>query len=117
MAITQATKEAIWLSRLENEVYIYLHRNDERPRRKAPISIYADNQSSISLTKNAEHHSRTKHIDIQYHFVRDAVVDEQIKPVFCSTGEQVADINTKALPATKFNSFVKKMGLKEATSS
>ncbi|KAF2296254.1 hypothetical protein GH714_037110 [Hevea brasiliensis] len=54
--------------------------------------------SAIAMTKNQAYHSRTKHIDIRYHFIRNLVTSEDIVLKFCNTKEQVADILTKALP-------------------
>ena len=64
MVATQATKEAIQLQGLLTE----LGRNKDKP---VPIQI--DNQSYIALVKNPEYYARTKHIDIQYHFIREKV--------------------------------------------
>jgi hypothetical protein len=67
MALTQATKEAIWLRFLLSEIL-------DRQYKKLPsITIFADNQGCIALAHNPEYHARTKHIDIQHHFVREKV--------------------------------------------
>ena len=60
--------------------------------------ILADNQSAIKLLKNSQHHNRTKHIDIQYHFIWKSCQDRLIKLAYIPTMEMVADILTKALP-------------------
>src|SRR5579871_5782029 len=64
MAAIQATKEAIWLQGLLTE----LGRNEDKL-----VLIQIDNQSCIALAKNPEHYARTKHIDIQHHFIREKV--------------------------------------------
>ena len=64
MALTQATKECIWLIRLLAELGY--------PLNKTPI-ILEDNQSAIALANNLEFYNRVKHIDIQYHFIREKV--------------------------------------------
>jgi hypothetical protein len=61
MASTQATKEAIWMAKLMKELG-YM-------KRKKAMVIRCDNQGAISLTKNPMQHARTKHIDVQHHFV------------------------------------------------
>ena len=64
-------------------------------------TIFDDNQSCMKLIRNPEFHSRTKHIDIQHHFVREHVEKGKIKLVYCQTEEMVADILTKALAKVK----------------
>jgi len=61
MANTQATKEAIWITKLMMDLG-YMEE-------KKVMVIRCDNQGAISLTKNPTHHARTKHIDVQHHFV------------------------------------------------
>ena len=88
MAATQATKEAIWLHQLLSKL--------RHPQKGATI-IFEDNSGCIELAKNPIHHARTKHIDIQHHFVREKVLLGKVKLVHCSTNEQLANIMTKAL--------------------
>ena len=101
MALTEAAKEATWLRRLFDELGF---------QQKSTI-IHEDNQSCIALAKNPVHHARSKHIDIQHHFIRDKVNSEEIKLVYTPTEEMVADVMTKALPAPKFSKCREKMGL------
>jgi hypothetical protein len=61
MASTQATKEAIWMTKLMKELG-YM-------KEKKAMVVRCDNQGVISLTKNPTQHARTKHIDVQYHFL------------------------------------------------
>jgi len=56
-----------------------------------------DNQSAISVAKNPEHHGHRKHLDLRFYWLRDAVNDGRIAPVFVPTAQQVADIFTKSL--------------------
>ena len=65
--------------------------------------IYEDNQSVIALTKNPIHHTRMKHIDIQYHFIQDKVESNEIELQYISTDEMVADALTKPLTASKLS--------------
>ena len=73
--------------------------------------IMCDNQGCIKLSENPLFHDRSKHIDIQCHFVRDYVQRGVVQLSYTPTGEQVADILTKALGRTKFDYFREKMGL------
>jgi hypothetical protein len=90
MASTQATKEAIWMTKFMKEL-------GYRKEKKAMV-IRCDNQGAISLTKNPTQHARTKHIDVQHHFVRERVENGEVTFEYCSTEEMVADVLTKALP-------------------
>ena len=65
-------------------------------------SILCDNQSCIKLSENPVFHDRSKHIDIKCHFMRDYVQSGAVQLQYTPTGEQVADILTKALGKTKF---------------
>ena len=61
-----------------------------------------DNESAIKLTNNPISHSRTKHIDIRYHFLRDHKTKRDIKIHHVSTEKQLADIFTKPLDESRF---------------
>lgn len=67
------------------------------------ISVYVDNQAAIMISKNDVYHDRTKHIDIRYHFIRDAIKDGLFKIEWVSTEQQLADGFTKALSTITFN--------------
>jgi KUP system potassium uptake protein len=62
-----------------------------------PTELLCDNQSCIAIAKNPVFHARTKHIEIQYHFVRELIMEGTIELVYCPTTENCADIFTKAL--------------------
>ena len=65
---------------------------------KCSITIYCDNTSAISLSKNPIMHSNTKHIPIKYHFLCDQVAEQNIKLEYINTKEKIVDIFTKPLP-------------------
>jgi hypothetical protein len=75
MASTQATKEAIWMTKLMKELG-YM-------KEKKAMVIRCDNQGAISLTKNPTQHAQTKHIDVQHHFVRERVENGEITFEYC----------------------------------
>eukprot|EP00253_Pinus_taeda_P024631 PITA_24631 len=62
-----------------------------------PISIFCDNTSAISISKNPVMHSNTKHIPIKYHFLREQVLEQKVKIEYVPSKEQIADILTKPL--------------------
>lgn len=74
-------------------------------------TLFCDNSSAISLTKNPVFHGKSKHIRIKYHFIRDLVKDGDIVVKFCKTQDQLADIFTKALKCGIFNKLKKKLGM------
>ena len=67
-----------------------------------PIPILYDNTSSINISKNRVMHSKTKHIPIKFHFLREQVTEKNIKLEYIGTKEQIADIFTKPLPRETF---------------
>eukprot|EP00253_Pinus_taeda_P019329 PITA_19329 len=67
-----------------------------------PISILCDNTSVISISKNPVMHSKTKHIPIKYHFLREQVLEQKVKLEYVPSKEQVDDIFTKSLPRETF---------------
>ncbi|MCH90612.1 putative gag-pol polyprotein [Trifolium medium] len=75
------------------------------------ITLYCDNLSSISISKNPVQHSRTKHIDIRHHYIRDLVEDKVVTLEHIATEEQLADILTKALDANRFEELRGKLGI------
>ena len=68
----------------------------------------------IALAKDNKFHSRTKHIDLQYHFIREAVQDGKIMVSYIPTDENVSDVLTKPLTKPKFQHFVEMLGLRES---
>jgi len=78
---------------------------DLQQEQRGATEIFCDNKATISMTKNPAFHSRTKHIDIRYHFIRDLVAKEEILLEYCSTQEQLTDILTEALSKEKFCYF------------
>ena len=74
-----------------------------------------DNQNCINLSENPVFHDRSKHIDIRCYFVRDCVQRGAVQLSYTPTGEQVADMLTKALGRTKFVYFRDTMGVMENT--
>ena len=67
-----------------------------------PIPIFCDSTSAINISKNLVMHSKTKHIPIKFHFLREQVIEKNIKLEYVETKEQIADIYTKPLPRETF---------------
>ena len=77
------------------------------------IRINCDRQSAIFLAKNSAYHSKTKHIDVQYHFVRDIVEDKRVLLVKVDTLKNVVDALTKYVSTQKFSWCREIMGVVE----
>jgi hypothetical protein len=73
--------------------------------------INCDNTSAINISKNPIQHSRTKHIDIRHHFLRDLVEFKVVSLSFIPTENQLADILTKPLDGSRFESLRKAIGV------
>ncbi|GJV52770.1 putative ribonuclease H-like domain-containing protein [Tanacetum coccineum] len=75
------------------------------------VPIYCDSKSAIAISCNPVQHSRTKHIAVRYHFIKEHVEKGTIELYFVKTDYQLADIFTKALPVDRFNYLVRRLGL------
>ncbi|GJY14117.1 putative ribonuclease H-like domain-containing protein [Tanacetum coccineum] len=73
--------------------------------------IHIDNESTISVIKNPVAHSRTKHIEIRFHFIRDCYEKRLIEVVKIHTDSNVADLLTKGFDVTRFNFLVVSIGM------
>jgi hypothetical protein len=67
-----------------------------------PTPINVDNQSAIKFADNPVFHARSKHNDIQHHFVRERLVSNEVGLIHCASEDNLADMLTKALPRPKF---------------
>ncbi|GJR84872.1 retrovirus-related pol polyprotein from transposon TNT 1-94 [Tanacetum coccineum] len=76
------------------------------------IPLYCDNKSAIALCCNNVQHSRAKHIDVRYHFIKDQVENRIVELYFVRTEYQLADIFTKPLPRERFNFLIEKLGMR-----
>jgi hypothetical protein len=92
-ALANDFAEIIWIQSLLSELRVTLPR--------API-LYCDKIRATYLTSNPIYHTCTKHIEIDYHFMRDQVADKNLEVRFISEKDQLADVLTKPLPSAKF---------------
>ena len=107
IAMAAAAQEAIWLTDLLNDIGIS----------QPSMIIKEDNQAAIELTKNTRNHSRTKHIDIRFHFLKDLVLKKSLKVIYCPTAEMIADIFTKPLSTSTFTVLRTLLGVHDLTTS
>ncbi|GKB40464.1 hypothetical protein Tco_0885406 [Tanacetum coccineum] len=79
------------------------------------IPLYCDNRSAIALCCNNVQHSRSKHIKIRHHFIREQVEKGMVKLYFVTMDYPLADIFTKALPRERFEFLLPRLGMKSMT--
>ena len=92
IAATEAGKEMLWLKRFLQELGL---RQDE-------YVVFCDSQSAMDLSKNVAYHSRTKHIDVRYHWLRDVIDKKLMKLKKIHTNHNPSDVMTKVVPNNKF---------------
>jgi len=101
MAAAYATKEALWLRKLSANLGLH----------NPTITIQADNQSAIKLLKNPITSSRSKHIDVIYHFARERVARKEITFQYVTTDKMISDTLTKPVPEHKHKFCCTGMGV------
>nr|GEV03800.1 hypothetical protein [Tanacetum cinerariifolium] len=76
------------------------------------IPMYCDSKVAIAISCNPVQHSRTKHIDVRYHFIKEKVEKGIVELFFIETEYQLADLFTKALPEERFKYLVRRLGMR-----
>jgi hypothetical protein len=92
-ALALASAEVCWLRTLLKDLGVFIS--------EAPI-LWCDNISALAIASNPVFHARTKHIEVDFHFVRERVLRKDLTVKFVSTLDQLADIFTKSLPTHRF---------------
>jgi hypothetical protein len=108
MALSDASKEAVFLIGYLKELGF---------QSLANVVVFNDNQGAGKLTENSVYHARSKHIDVRYHFIRDAVKKHPIKILYLPTEEMIADVLTKALPKENHDRCILGLGLQSDNTS
>ncbi|KAK2380916.1 putative mitochondrial protein [Trifolium repens] len=101
IAARSSCSQLLWMKQMLSEYNV----------EQVVFTLYCDNMSAINISKNPIQHSRTKHIDIRHHFIRDLVEDKVVTLEHVATDNQLADIFTKALDASKFETLRGKLGI------
>ena len=103
-SMANATAEVVWLESLLAELGVSL---------RAPPCLWCDNLGATYLSANPVFHARAKHIEIDFHFVRERVAQKQLQVRLIPSKDQLADGFTKALPIHKFEEFKHNLNLQQ----
>jgi hypothetical protein len=99
-AMTHSVSEGLWLRRLLLELELFEDK---------PIMLYCDNKAAIA--NNPVQHDRTKHVEIDRHFIKDKLDEGIVCMPFVGTKEQIADVFIKGLSITDFSNVIGKMSM------
>ena len=103
-AMAAAVSEIIWMRSLLSSLGVWM---------KSPTRLFCDNQAALHIAANPVFHERTKHIEIDCHFVREHLRSGIIATSHVSTSLQLADIFTKALGRDRFRFILGKLGIRD----
>lgn len=102
--MAHATSEVIWLQKLLKSLQV---------KCDSLTTLNCDNQAALHLDANPVYHERTKHIEVNCHFIREHLQAGVISTEYIHTKQQLADIFTKALGAKQFQDLSVKIGVVE----
>ncbi|MCO5604521.1 hypothetical protein L7F22_058688 [Adiantum nelumboides] len=101
-AVFTATVECVWLRRLMVDLGV---------GQDTANTIYTNSQSALAIARNPVFHACTKHIEVNYHYVRERLSAGEISLAYVSTQDNLAGLFTKALSREKLDAFCKALGL------
>ncbi|CAN4098284.1 unnamed protein product [Withania somnifera] len=100
--MSKSTCEIIWLHHLLSEIGV---------KHPTPSKLGCDNQVVLHIASNSVYHERTKHIEVDRHFIREKIRENLISTGYVKTREQLADLLTKALNETRVDYLCNKLGM------
>ena len=103
MALTEGTKQLIWLRHFIQELSI---------DQSQLTSLCSDNLGAIMLSQDATYHVCTKHINVTYHFIHEKVASHKAVLTYVPTKENIADILTKGLKLHQYHYLMGKLGFR-----
>jgi mevalonate pyrophosphate decarboxylase len=101
-AMASTASELTWIKQVLADLNIKV---------EEPIKMFCDNQSARHIATNPVFHERTKHIEVDCHFVREKIQSKEIETLFVKSEDQLADILTKGLNVKAFENILCKLGL------
>ncbi|XP_057991650.1 uncharacterized mitochondrial protein AtMg00810-like [Hevea brasiliensis] len=101
-AMAQSVCEVMWILQLLDETGF---------KTSLPAKLWCDNQAALHIASNPVFHERTKHIEIDCHFIREKIQQQIISTGHIKTGEQLGDIFTKALNGARIDYICNKLGM------
>ncbi|CAM8937083.1 unnamed protein product [Rhodiola kirilowii] len=101
-AMSQSVCEIVWIRQLLSEIGFKI---------TTPAKLWCDNQAALHIASNPVFHERTKHIEVDCHFIREKLADNTISTAYVTTNEQLGDIFTKALNGVRVNYMRNKLGM------
>ena len=94
--------EIMWIHHLLSEIGLKHH---------TPAILWCDNKAPLYIASNPVYHERTKHIEVDCHFIREKIQENLISTGYVKTGEQLADLLTKALHGARVDYLCNKLGM------
>ena len=106
--IAQGLCELLWLKIILDDLII---------KWDGPMKLYCDNKSAINIVHNPIQHDRTKHIEIDRHFIKEKLEEGVVCMFYVLSEHQLANILTKELNSSMFHDLVFKLGMEDIYSS
>ena len=103
-AVALGICEVFWIKKILEEL---------KASNSLPMKVYCDNKSAIAIAHNPVLHDRTKHVEVDKHFIKEKLDGGLVCMPYIPTNEQIADILTKGLPKKHFEKLVCKLAMKD----
>ena len=96
--------EVLWIKRLLEDLKI---------QSSLPMKVHCDNKAAIAIAHNPVLHDRTKHVEVDKHFIKEKIEEGGICMSYIPTAEQIADVLTKGLYKGQFNYLISKLSMED----
>ncbi|PON51748.1 hypothetical protein PanWU01x14_214480, partial [Parasponia andersonii] len=103
-AMAQGICEVLWIKMMLKELKL---------EPTSPMRLFCDNKAAISIAHNPVQHDRTKHVEVDRHFIKEKIKSGQITTPYVTTNQQLADILTKGVTVAVFEDLVSKLGMSD----
>jgi hypothetical protein len=109
--IAQSTAEAEYVAATNQVLWLRKILADLDMEQKKATKVNADNQTAIAISNNPIFHGKTKHFKLKYYFLREVQKNKELQLIYCKTEDQLADMLTKPLSKTRFETLRNKIGV------